>query len=60
MYEIVFRRSDGADDVVVTNRDPRAAGHVMIHGERWEVVKAEPGQDGTDARFTMAVVSTDG
>ena len=58
MYEVVFRRSGRPDDVVITNADPRAEGHVMIHGERWEVVKADPGPDGIEARLTMAVVST--
>jgi hypothetical protein len=56
MYEIVFRPRDGADDVILTNADPRLVRQVTIQGERWNIVKAEPGEDGIDARPTVAVV----
>ena len=59
MYEIMFRRSDRADDVVITNADPRAERPVLIHGERWEVVESESAQGEIEARFTVTVVSTD-
>lgn len=56
MYEIVYRRSDREDDVVVTNADPRPEGHAMIRGERWEVVGTQLGWGKIEARFIVAPV----
>jgi hypothetical protein len=41
--------------VVVTNVDPRREPPFTTKAGCWEVVKAEPGADGIEARLTVAV-----
>jgi len=56
MYEIVFRRTDRSDKVVLTNTDPRREPQPTTKDGSWEVVKTEPGDGEIKARLTVAVV----
>jgi hypothetical protein len=58
--EVVFRRADREDDVVVTNQDPRDQGNAVIDGDRWEIVSTEFGWGEIHARFIVAVVGKEG